>query len=117
MPKQKTEGGISIQNARDVRVQGDLVGRDKSEHIYVDVPVEEKSGCAYVLEKTVVFIFTWLIGSIVLVVFVGGITTLIFTAVSGSDSLGTGAVVGAGLGILLALGMAITNASNVKRHK
>ncbi len=116
MPSKK-EGGVNVQNTRDVNVQGDIVGRDKSENIYVNVPVEEKSGCVYTIEKATIFIFTWLIGSIVMAVFAGGITALIFAAVSGGDSTGTGAVIGAGLGILLALGMAISNASSVKRNK
>ena len=113
----KTEGGININNARDLNVSGDIIGRDKSENIYVDVPQEEKGGCAYVIEKTTIFIFFWFVGSFVLAIFAGGITALIFYMVFGSNNIITGAIVGAGLGILLALGIAITGASNVKRHK
>jgi len=111
MPK-KTEGGIDIKNAKNMNINGDLVGRDKNENISVYVPHEEKSGFAYKVEVVAVFIFTLLVGSIVL----GGIGGIIGGFASGGIGSET-SIIGVILGFLLAVGLAIANASNIKRYK
>lgn len=115
----KQQGGANIRGiSGDLNVNGDIVGRDAyHENIQVDTfAKEEKSGCAIAIEKGVMFITTLLIGGVVLGIFGALIIGGIITVVSGSGS-GEGFILGAVVGVLLALGAAIINASSVKRYK
>lgn len=116
-PALRIQGGVNIRGVGDVNVGGDIVGRDKEENINVNVPVEEKSGCAFAIERTAVFVFGWLIGGAVLGALVGGAGALLFMVIGSEDSAGTGFGIGAVLGVILAFGLAIAGASNVKRTK
>jgi len=115
----KKQGGANIRGVSgDLNVGGDIVGGDKyNENIQVETfAKEEKSGCAIALEKGVAFIFTLLIGGVVMGIFGALIIGGIITAISGSGGQ-EGWIIGAVFGVLLALGMAILNASSVKRYK
>ena len=102
-------GGARINANRDVNVDGDVVGRDKHQNIDVKVPTEEKSGCVYAIERAGTFIVSLLIGGLVLGLLLGGIGLAVLGQV--------GAIAGAAFGVLIALGMAIANAGNVKKTK
>lgn len=114
----KQSGGVNIKDVRGtLRVDGDLVGRDKVENYDIfnlgDETVEVKNPFVVFIERVTTFIFSLLIGGIVLSVFIGGLG-LLASQLLEADEL---AYVGLGLAWLMALGLAIANASSVKRYK
>jgi hypothetical protein len=112
MAKRHQSGGVNIYDG-NVRVQGNLVGRDNYEdHLHLDIDDrDEKGGCVLFIERASAFILTLLIGGAML----GAIGAVVGALVGGGgdDSL----VIGAAIGVVLALSVSITNASSISRYR
>ena len=119
----KRSGGVNIQGGKEpVDIRGDVVGRDKVEqhdhlHLGDAGPREEKSGCAFWIERATAFVITLFVGSIVLGVFMGGGGALIAGLLSEGEDAGTGAIIGGVIAALVAIGISIANAANVSRYR
>ena len=107
----KQSGGVNIKNS-SVDASGDIVGRDKIEkheqYVYSE-SVEEKSGFAFQIERIVTLVFSLLISGAIFIT----IGALIGGGIGGED----GAIIGGTIGLILAIGIAIANTSNVSRYK
>lgn len=103
----KKRGGININDSR-VDIGGDAIGRDKiEEHTYIGREVQdEKNGFVLFIERAFAFVITLLFAGAIFV----GIGTLIGEALDAGEA-------GAIIGIILALGFAISAASNVSRFR
>jgi hypothetical protein len=120
----KQSGGVNIKGS-SVDVGRDIVGRDKIEqhdHIYLEESgLEEKSGCAFAIERTVTFLFVLLTSSIVLTVILGVIGLVLGQIVGIADNSGAGlppgAIFGGAVGLLMAIGIAIAATSSVSRYR
>lgn len=114
----KQSGGVNVQGVDGtLRVDGDLVGRDKVEqydiYSFQDGTLEKKNAFVIFIERVTIFFFTLLIGGIVLSIFIGGFGMLLSSALE-IEAL---AYLGEGLALLMALGMATANAASVKRYR
>lgn len=107
----KQSGGVNIKDS-SVNARGDIVGRDKFEkheqYVYSEA-LEEKGGFAFKIERIVIFVFSLLMSGAIF----GIIGALIGGATGGED----GAIIGGTIGLILAIGIAIANTSNVSRYK
>ena len=111
----KQSVGVNIKNS-SVDASGDIVGRDKIEkheqYVYSE-SVEEKSGFAFQIERIVIFVFSLLIGGAIFITIGALIGALIGGEIGGEG----GAIIGGTIGLILAIGIAIANTSNVSRYK
>ncbi len=112
MAKGNQSGGVNIYDG-NVRVGGNVVGRDNiEEHIHVgDEDRDEKGGCVLFIERASAFILTLLIGGAMLGV-IGAVVGALVGG-GGQESL----VIGAAIGGVLGLSVAITNASSISRYR
>jgi hypothetical protein len=114
----KNQGGVNIHDvSRNVNIGGDVIGGNKTTSVLLEDNKEEKSGCVLAIEKGVIFVFTLMIGGVVMGVFGALIIGTILSVVTGSDNSGGNYMIGAVVGVILALGMAIVNATSVKHTK
>ena len=114
----KQSGGVKVQGVDGtLRIDGDLVGRDKVEqydfYSFQDGTLEKKNAFVFFIERVTTFFFTLLIGGIVLSIFIGGLGMLLSSALEIEEL----AYLGEGLALLMALGMAIANAASIKRYR
>lgn len=103
----KNRGGIHIEDSH-VNVGGDAVGRDKIEkNLYAGIEIQdEKNSFVLFIERAFSFIFALLIAGAIF----GGIGTFV------DEALGAGGA-GTVIGLILALGFAISIASNISRYR
>lgn len=104
----KQSGGVNIKDS-SVNARGDIVGRDKLEQYVYSESVEEKGGFAFQIERIVIFVFSLLIS--------GAIFITIGALIGGGIGGEGGAIIGGTIGLILAIGIAIANTSNVSRYK
>lgn len=108
-------GGVHVQDVRGrIDIHGNVVGRDAIEHqgdnfVFAMDEVDQKNGCLLAIERVVAFIFALLVAGAMF----GVIGAIGGAAIAGPDA----ASIGAAVGLLFALGFAISAASNVSRHR
>jgi hypothetical protein len=113
--KSSQTGGVHVQDVSGrLDIHGNLAGRDAIEHqgdnfVFAMDEVDEKNGCLLAIERVVVFIFALLVAGVIF----GLIGAIVAAGIGGPDAASIGVVVG----LLFAMGFAISAASNVSRHR